>query len=505
MSKPWNTRKKGLPFDGENAPLLARENFIHEPLDFKPGHIRLLKILPGLPGSILRCKIWQDQIRYQFHTCLSYYWGPPDPENQIIVNNRLFNVRKNLHNFLMAARKQNLTVPLWIDALCIDQANLEERNYQVQQMAEVYQNAAEVLVYAGVATAHHQRNLDSLISRLGWTYDIFMEHCNATDFRTASRKLLRLIPIWDWNAMRSAESAYWTRMWVVQELLLGIKLRVVFSSHTLDWDHFLEYAHWAIPSVATASAPRSSSGFGTLELALRREWQQDHAHARSRAMHTSSQFQRLLLSFLYQDCENIRDRVYGIMGILPGTRNIPVRYDEDVESMILRVALQLETESLQNLISLIWSLGQSLRVKWRIRCGMCLSQGVMDEPWPSLMTDTTQSDTDIVISVKDVSDTHPWAQLGRQSSCATCSRSLIDPTKPKSESTYHYPFAVKLRSANAICSSVEDDMQQSEQEGSTVTSCDFPWYSRKVDEQVKVQQSLLTPIDLPAEVMEASG
>lgn len=38
---------------------------------------------------------------------------------------------------------------LWIDALSIDQANVLERNHQVQQMAEIYSKAKYVLVWVG--------------------------------------------------------------------------------------------------------------------------------------------------------------------------------------------------------------------------------------------------------------------------------------------------------------------------------------------------------------------
>jgi hypothetical protein len=38
---------------------------------------------------------------------------------------------------------------LWVDALCIDQRNIEERNLQVLRMGEIYQNAKSVQVWLG--------------------------------------------------------------------------------------------------------------------------------------------------------------------------------------------------------------------------------------------------------------------------------------------------------------------------------------------------------------------
>jgi hypothetical protein len=38
---------------------------------------------------------------------------------------------------------------LWIDALCIDQENVIERNHQVQQMGEIFSRASNVLAWLG--------------------------------------------------------------------------------------------------------------------------------------------------------------------------------------------------------------------------------------------------------------------------------------------------------------------------------------------------------------------
>jgi hypothetical protein len=58
-------------------------------------------------------------------------------------------VTKNLHAALFRLRDRSLERILWIDALCIDQKNVEEKGQQVQLMAKIYSKAARVLVWLG--------------------------------------------------------------------------------------------------------------------------------------------------------------------------------------------------------------------------------------------------------------------------------------------------------------------------------------------------------------------
>ncbi len=88
---------------------------------------------------------------------LSYMWGEPDDEAQfqIWVNGALVCVRQNLWYALQRIR---FMIPhenkirrriLWIDALCINQDNIQERNHQVAFMGHIYRHATVVLIWLG--------------------------------------------------------------------------------------------------------------------------------------------------------------------------------------------------------------------------------------------------------------------------------------------------------------------------------------------------------------------
>lgn len=76
----------------------------------------------------------------------------------ILINGGLLYVRENLAAFLYMARRNatqytrnkhtfDLTTPMWIDAICIDQSNVSERVHQVAQMSEIYSRATDVHVW----------------------------------------------------------------------------------------------------------------------------------------------------------------------------------------------------------------------------------------------------------------------------------------------------------------------------------------------------------------------
>jgi Heterokaryon incompatibility protein (HET) len=80
-------------------------------------------------------------------------WGPSGPFVgwNVQLNCRAFRVRRNLLEFLIMARSNPtyLKKHFWIDAICIDQDNVAERNDQVSKMGRIYQDAEEVIAWMG--------------------------------------------------------------------------------------------------------------------------------------------------------------------------------------------------------------------------------------------------------------------------------------------------------------------------------------------------------------------
>jgi hypothetical protein len=132
-----------------NTPSADHRLFEHKPLDETQSSIRLVTLSSELAadGSI-QCYISHSTLDRASYVCLSYRWGPSDDVVRIHINGAPFYLRRNVVDFLDLVRKMPMTF-YWIDALCIDQANLAERNHQVAQMGQIFSKAFLVYIWLG--------------------------------------------------------------------------------------------------------------------------------------------------------------------------------------------------------------------------------------------------------------------------------------------------------------------------------------------------------------------
>jgi hypothetical protein len=82
------------------------------------------------------------------YRALSYEWGSSTPTVTIQCNDSNFEVTTNLAAALHRLRKLDGPKIFWIDALCINQKDLEERNQQVAQMGRIYSQVRERMFYS---------------------------------------------------------------------------------------------------------------------------------------------------------------------------------------------------------------------------------------------------------------------------------------------------------------------------------------------------------------------
>lgn len=124
---------------------------IYADLDPDLYEIRILELQPSLvPSSWIYCSLSKafvvDPPVYQ---ALSYVWGDSSEKASIRVNGKPFEVTKNLFAALKRLRRRTFSILLWVDAICINQDNIPERNFQVQLMKQVYMHAERVLIWLG--------------------------------------------------------------------------------------------------------------------------------------------------------------------------------------------------------------------------------------------------------------------------------------------------------------------------------------------------------------------
>jgi len=100
-----------------------------------------------------------DSPRYE---ALSYTWGDERAETLISIDDGLFLVRRNLDCALKQLRYDYEPRTLWIDAIRINQSDVDERGDQVSQMGSIYSKANDVVVWLGEATNDSNQGMDFL-------------------------------------------------------------------------------------------------------------------------------------------------------------------------------------------------------------------------------------------------------------------------------------------------------------------------------------------------------
>lgn len=252
----------------------------HQPLS-QPTSIRLLKLLPAENhGSMLQCTLAESvcspDAQYE---ALSYVWGKqsPDTIQPIQLNGLSFNVGKNLEEALRQLRPRvGESRVLWIDAVCIDQTNTQERSQQVAQMDNVYRNATRVIVWLGPEsdmssgffpkseeTSEDQQLEEFLLEHtdtlefpfvrsrpgLPGPYDPYSRSfkggcATADELIEKVNQVLREIPPGPvpppctFTADRCLEilaRPWWKRVWVLQELVLANKATVQCGPGSMGW------------------------------------------------------------------------------------------------------------------------------------------------------------------------------------------------------------------------------------------------------------------------------
>ena len=117
--------------------------------------IRLLRLMPNENDTAnIRCELFEYALRESDkathpYEALSYVWGNSDKRQPIFIENQCLAVTLNLHAALLRLRDHDIPRIIWVDAVCINQEDTQEKEHQIQSMAKIYGKASRVIVWLG--------------------------------------------------------------------------------------------------------------------------------------------------------------------------------------------------------------------------------------------------------------------------------------------------------------------------------------------------------------------
>jgi hypothetical protein len=207
------------------------------PLDDSRNETRLIILLPSRPFKAeVTCRLFyqllDDNHRFE---ALSYTWGDPNSKLPLSLNGREIKVTKNLDKALCYLRYADDQRILWIDALCINQEYIPERNQQVAAMHKIYQRAAKVIVWLGPASKNGNFAFDLLAEASSKKIEI-------DDWLIRNLKMRSRSKFWE-AYCDIADCDYWGRVWIIQEIFFASSAIVRCGFCCMRWPDFIFLFH----------------------------------------------------------------------------------------------------------------------------------------------------------------------------------------------------------------------------------------------------------------------
>ncbi|KAI1848739.1 hypothetical protein JX266_005598 [Neoarthrinium moseri] len=212
----------------------------------KANHIRVAILLPGAFDDPIKCTLEHvDLLPNSDYEAVSYCWGDATVTKPILVNDRIYPVTVNLFTALKYLRKEDIARRLWVDSICINQTDLDERNREIRKMRDIYSYANQLLIWLGDYTPMTKEDV-SLVFDFVRAMFIYKQD----DAKAKWVDYMGLEAMWHWQGKleRFLESRSWLwRAWILQEVAArpmpeiiepDVTPRVICGVYELPWCYF---------------------------------------------------------------------------------------------------------------------------------------------------------------------------------------------------------------------------------------------------------------------------
>ncbi|KAI0518245.1 heterokaryon incompatibility protein-domain-containing protein [Xylaria bambusicola] len=243
----------------------------YRPLSSQYNEIRLLRIQPAesLSDRIV-CQLEHTPLNHprdsvSGYVALSYRWGDIDSGTHVILAGYHIRITMNLYHALLELRKRQHYL-VWADGLCINQSDYEERSQHIPRMAAIYRTASLVISYLdsqdpmdqwrsvkvleiNVLARQKRKEMDEYLKKkrrtpkkapkprkgfFSFQRSAATENPQRTDIEKPSK--LQISQPQHAALVKLLEHEYWMRAWIIQEISVNPKLKVIWGSYEIDLD-----------------------------------------------------------------------------------------------------------------------------------------------------------------------------------------------------------------------------------------------------------------------------
>jgi hypothetical protein len=279
-------------------------------------------------------EIWDKESAPPFNA-ISYVCGDAQQMQDVTVNGSRVSVRHNCYYALWQTRLHFPESRVWIDAICINQLDLEEKTAQVTMMFEIYSKAAQVLACIGPSDWHSDITIQAMDHLDAVVQDLpreWLEKPLNMDFWDPPLDEAAAAQLYD-HYQEFCMRPYFTRVWVVQELAGGRnRTKLLCGQEISDWSDLDElswrfkkmYLHQDGPCKGHPDSSICDISMLTLE-----------------GFHNGCNFPRYLLRLQELHCQDVRDRIYSTHALVNWSSFDQTPPVPDYQISSLELALQL--------------------------------------------------------------------------------------------------------------------------------------------------------------------
>ncbi|PGH11902.1 hypothetical protein AJ79_04594 [Helicocarpus griseus UAMH5409] len=329
--------------------------YTHTPLE-RSNSIRLAEILPGRSNDSLQLQIHHTTLQNApAYEALSYEWAGNTGLRPVKCGSQEFHLSSNLRAALRRLRYTNRRRLVWVDAICIDQSNRQERSHQVSLMRDIYRNAQRALIWIGEEKEHTGAAF-GLIPALAekWVAQGSQEDITPTiqteqPSEPHANQLLDPSSKTLWGSIMDVFTRpYFKRTWIIQEIIVSREATVICGGYEVDWTSFHRAAnHIVQEEFRTTREPQPATLF-LIALIRRIERRFEKGDLRLRT---------LLRHFRPSKALDPRDKVFALLGLMcgncsssnnpnpsPRPRTIKADYSKAIEHVYRDTAAYIITE-----------------------------------------------------------------------------------------------------------------------------------------------------------------
>ncbi|RYP06079.1 hypothetical protein DL764_003369 [Monosporascus ibericus] len=321
----------------------------YAPLGEEPDRdaFRILTVLPSVGDQPLECTLehvaLDDSPSYE---ALSYIRDGVEATQSIICSGKLLPVATHLYSALRHIRLPSQPRNLWVDAICVNQRDNEERGHHVRLMRKIYPKAKQLLIWLGEGDSGSHQGIDiahdiARVCRASVAPGQPLGTLNLSDalaFGDFSRFCTSL-EIGRLSELAKIRRYGWfEELWVIQELALARGATMLCGSASISWSDFIAAA--AVQDhVGRNSGNREQKPYLSVLQRARDEWL------------SGPQLGLLTVLSRYRifDTADPRDKIFGLNNLLqdriPNTRAVQVNYDIGTIELYREVAKVITEES----------------------------------------------------------------------------------------------------------------------------------------------------------------